>query len=125
MPDATGDLDTLIKHGLHALRDTLQQDKELTPLNTSLGIIGLPAPSPSDAKPTPSDSAAPPPVGAAAASGFQKFVIIEGDELKPYLDKMDPKEALDSATAPAAALAAQAAAAPAPAVGDQMETDDA
>ncbi|KAL8278661.1 hypothetical protein RQP46_008953 [Phenoliferia psychrophenolica] len=118
------DLPTLIKHGLHALRDTLQQDKELTPLNTSLGIIGLsPSTSSSDL-----DSAAPAPVGAAAASGFQKFVIVEGDELKPYLDSMDPKEALDSATAPAAALAAQAAAAPAapaaPAAGgDAMETD--
>ena len=30
------DLDALIKHGLNALRDTLQQDKELTSLNTSI-----------------------------------------------------------------------------------------
>ncbi|KAK4699767.1 20S proteasome subunit alpha 6, partial [Phenoliferia sp. Uapishka_3] len=117
-----GDLPTLIKHGLHALRDTLQQDKELTPLNTSLGIIGLStstsaAPSVPDTEE--SGAAAPPPVGAAAASGFQKFVIIEGDQLKPYLDSMDPKEALDAATAPAATLAAAVAAdQPAP-----METD--
>jgi 20S proteasome subunit alpha 6 len=31
-----GDLDSLIKHGLNALRDTLQQDKELTTQNTSI-----------------------------------------------------------------------------------------
>lgn len=60
----SGDLDELIKHGLHALRDTLQQDKELTTLNTSLGIVG------------PS----------------HKFEIIEGDALAPYLARMDPKD---------------------------------
>jgi len=34
------DLDTLVKHGLCALRDTLQQDKELNVDNTSIGIVG-------------------------------------------------------------------------------------
>ncbi|KAG8901895.1 hypothetical protein FRB99_005015 [Tulasnella sp. 403] len=34
------DLEELINHGLHALRETLQQDKELTNLNTSIGITG-------------------------------------------------------------------------------------
>jgi 20S proteasome subunit alpha 6 len=34
------DLDTLVKHGLCALRDTLQQDKELNIDNTSVGIVG-------------------------------------------------------------------------------------
>ncbi|KAA1073565.1 hypothetical protein PGT21_015653 [Puccinia graminis f. sp. tritici] len=57
-------LDELIKHGLHALRDTLQQDKELTTLNTSLGIVGP----------------------------DHKFEIIEGDALAPYLAQMDPKD---------------------------------
>lgn len=33
-------LDELVRHGLLALRDTLQQDKELTIQNTSLGIVG-------------------------------------------------------------------------------------
>ncbi|KAG5437657.1 hypothetical protein PCANB_000694 [Pneumocystis canis] len=37
-PDAT--LDELVLHGLKALRDSLAQDKELTPLNTSIGIVG-------------------------------------------------------------------------------------
>lgn len=36
----TGTLDELIQHGLNALRDTLQQDKNLTQQNTSIGIIG-------------------------------------------------------------------------------------
>lgn len=57
-------LDELIKHGLHALRDTLQQDKELTILNTSLGIVGP----------------------------NHKFQVIEGDALAPYLAQMDPKD---------------------------------
>lgn len=59
-----GDLDALIKHGLHALRDTLQQDKELTILNTSLGIVGP----------------------------DHKFQIIEGQDLAAYLATMDPQE---------------------------------
>ncbi|KAF9519190.1 hypothetical protein BS47DRAFT_1388321 [Hydnum rufescens UP504] len=39
----TPSLDELIVHGLHALRETLQQDKELTIQNTSIGIVGPPA----------------------------------------------------------------------------------
>ncbi|QSL65996.1 hypothetical protein MERGE_003133 [Pneumocystis wakefieldiae] len=37
-PNAT--LDELILHGLRALRDSLAQDKELTSLNTSIGVVG-------------------------------------------------------------------------------------
>lgn len=141
LSNGAGDLPTLIKHGLHALRDTLQQDKELTPLNTSLGIIGFSSPTSAapaaEVKPTEeSGTAAPPPVGSAGAAGFQKFVIIEGDQLQPYLDSMDPKEVIDGEATPAAAAAApaQPAVAPAPApapaadapgVGDAMQTDDA
>ncbi|ORZ18760.1 N-terminal nucleophile aminohydrolase [Absidia repens] len=51
-------LEELVRHGLQALRDTLQQDKELNIQNTSLGIVG---------KGTP-------------------FEIIEGDALQKYLD---------------------------------------
>ena len=47
-----------MRHGLLALRDTLQQDKELNIHNTSLGIVG-------------EDKA---------------FHIIEGDALQEYLD---------------------------------------
>ncbi|KAG0003429.1 Proteasome subunit alpha 1, partial [Entomortierella chlamydospora] len=34
------DVDSLIMHGLHALRETLQQDKELNLKNCSIGIVG-------------------------------------------------------------------------------------
>ncbi|KAF8974674.1 hypothetical protein BDZ97DRAFT_1911835 [Flammula alnicola] len=33
-------LEDLVRHGLHALRETLQQDKELNINNTSIGIVG-------------------------------------------------------------------------------------
>ncbi len=36
----TGNLEDLIRHGLHTLRETLQQDKELTTNNTSIDILG-------------------------------------------------------------------------------------
>lgn len=125
---STGDLPTLIKHGLHALRDTLQQDKELTPQNTSIGIVGI---SSTDA-PASTDPEAPAPVGAKASGGFQKFRIVEGDDLQVYLDSMDPKEVIgvaDGAPVPGAAPAAAAGDAPAPAGdappagGESMETD--
>lgn len=121
----TGDLPTLIKHGLHALRDTLQQDKELTPANTSIGIVGLASPNSSSSAPTSTDPEAPTPVGSAAGQGFQKFRIVEGEDLQVYLDSMDPKEVLgveDGAVAPPAAPSAPDA--PPPATGgDSMETD--
>ncbi len=37
-------LHDLIMHGLRALRDTLQQDKELTEQNLSIGIVGVDRP---------------------------------------------------------------------------------
>jgi 20S proteasome subunit alpha 6 len=51
-------LEELVRHGLQALRDTLQQDKELNIHNTSLGIVG----------------------------DGHAFEIIEGDALQRYLD---------------------------------------
>lgn len=137
--DATGDLPTLIKHGLHALRDTLQQDKELTPLNTSLGIVGLTPPyTNSSSKPEilkTEDGSTPMTLGATSAPGFEKFRIIEGDDLKVFLESMDVKETPEStlqreaaaaqgvAEANAAALVAGAAAPAVGAGGDAMETD--
>lgn len=38
-PDASSE--DLILHGLRALRDSLAQDKELTTLNTTIGIVGV------------------------------------------------------------------------------------
>ncbi|CAG8511967.1 7488_t:CDS:2 [Paraglomus occultum] len=57
--DAT--LDELVRHGLHALRDTLQQDKEIDTQNCSVGVVGE----------------------------DQKFETIEGDRLQRYLDLLD------------------------------------
>lgn len=68
----------------------------------------------SSTAPTGSDAPAPAAGGAQAAGGFEKFRILEGDELKPYLESMDPKETPDGQTAPAAAVAVPAA----------MTTDD-
>jgi 20S proteasome subunit alpha 6 len=51
-------LEELVRHGLQALRDTLQQDKELNINNTSLGIVG----------------------------DGHAFEIVEGDALQRYLD---------------------------------------
>ncbi|CAE6457798.1 unnamed protein product [Rhizoctonia solani] len=41
---ADASLDELVKHGLHALRETLQQDKELNINNTSIGAVGPASP---------------------------------------------------------------------------------
>ncbi|KIK99693.1 hypothetical protein PAXRUDRAFT_822463 [Paxillus rubicundulus Ve08.2h10] len=66
-------LEELIKHGLHALRETLQQDKELNVNNTSISITG---PSGLHEKPV---------------SPLGKFRIVEGDAVKVYLESMDEK----------------------------------
>jgi len=54
-------LDELVRHGLHALRDTLQQDKEIDTQNCTVGVVGE----------------------------DQKFETIEGDRLQRYLDLLD------------------------------------
>jgi 20S proteasome subunit alpha 6 len=68
----------LITHGLHALRETLQQDKELTIHNTSIGIVGSPAPSEK---------------GVNAKGSFR---IIEGELVAPFLSKLPPKAQADT-----------------------------
>ena len=72
---STGTLEELIKHGLHALRETLQQDKELTINNTSIGIVG----------PSSAHEEAVPPAG--------PFRILEGEKIQVFLDSMVPKDA--------------------------------
>ncbi|CED84618.1 20s proteasome subunit [Phaffia rhodozyma] len=84
------DLNTLIEHGLRALRETLQQDKELTPLNTSIAIVG----------PVCTDE----PVPAQQAKG--NFRIIEGDDVKVFLDRLEPLVAPGQAAAPVSAPSA-------------------
>lgn len=58
-------LEELVRHGLLALRDTLQQDKELNIHNTSLAIVGK----------------------------DKKFQIIEGEDLQPYLEMLGDESA--------------------------------
>ncbi|GAA5880243.1 hypothetical protein JCM16303_003862 [Sporobolomyces ruberrimus] len=104
-------LEELIGHGLNALRDTLQQDKELTVENTSIGIVGLGlgkelTDEESNKKEGPEGiKVEQPPSGTPTALGeqmgsrtkkeqeeFHKFKIVEGEELGKYLSLMAPKE---------------------------------
>ncbi|KAJ8653169.1 hypothetical protein O0I10_011218 [Lichtheimia ornata] len=62
---AEASLEELVRHGLLALRDTLQQDKELNIHNTSLAIVGK----------------------------DKKFQIIEGEDLQPYLEMLGDESA--------------------------------
>ncbi|KAI0771501.1 20S proteasome subunit [Trametes elegans] len=82
-------LEELIKHGLHALRETLQQDKELTIHNTSIGIIGPAGPHEANISPD------------------GNFRILEGEIIEVYLQSMTPK---DTGEAPQAAPVAPAGA---------------
>ncbi|CAD6585126.1 MAG: hypothetical protein CYPHOPRED_002973 [Cyphobasidiales sp. Tagirdzhanova-0007] len=101
------DLDTLIKHGLNALRDTLQQDKELSTLNTSIGIVGpasisaiLSSSLASQNPPKPIDEMSQASIVplvsiqpvSSPAFATDKFRIVEGDDLKVYLDKLESRE---------------------------------
>jgi 20S proteasome subunit alpha 6 len=95
-------LEDLIRHGLHALRETLQQDKELTINNTAIGIVG--------------------PAGVhEGASTSVDFRILEGPPVEAYLHTMQPKEVPPpaSASAPAAATSLTVPAVPPPAAGDE------
>jgi len=76
-------LEKLIQHGLHALRETLQQDKELTINNTSIGIVG---PQGEHEK------------GVSDAGSFR---MVEGEKVSVYLKLMVPKE--EPTAAPTAA----------------------
>jgi len=86
-------LEDLVRHGLHALRETLQQDKELNMNNTSIGIIG----------PASTHETGVPPTG--------PFRILEGEKVNPFLQSMEPKETEAAAPAPAVAGAVPADAA--------------
>lgn len=73
----TADLDTLINHGLQALRETLQQDKELTTANTSIAIVG----------PLEAGEPAPAHLAKARKGGFR---IVEGADVAVWLDRLEP-----------------------------------
>jgi len=76
-------LEELIRHGLHALRETLQQDKELTINNTTIGIVGPAGAHEKDV----------PPEGS--------FRILEGEPIQVYLSTMQPKRAPEEPAAAA------------------------
>ncbi|KAL0949857.1 hypothetical protein HGRIS_009890 [Hohenbuehelia grisea] len=86
-------LEKLIQHGLHALRETLQQDKELTIHNTSIGIVG----------PSSEHETGIAPVG--------PFRILEGEKVQVFLSSMIPKATAEGEAAqpppPAAAAGDQ------------------
>ena len=82
-------LEELITHGLHALRETLQQDKELTVNNTSIGIVG------------------PASVHEKNVSSSGSFRILEGDVVEPFLKTMVPKGDATPAAAPPPAAAGE------------------
>ncbi|PPQ92402.1 hypothetical protein CVT25_008752 [Psilocybe cyanescens] len=90
-------LEDLVRHGLHALRETLQQDKELNVNNTSIGIIG----------PKSEHETSETPGGA--------FRILENEAVEPFLHTMRSKEDLKEEERKEAALKAAEAA---PAAGD-------
>jgi hypothetical protein len=100
----SGTLEQLVQHGLHALRETLQQDKELTIKNTSIGIIG-------------------------PASDFETnvpktgpFRILEDEAVDPFLKTIVPKESTDAPPAAAASSTSTSGAPAAPADEDvQMQ----
>ncbi|KAJ3797500.1 nucleophile aminohydrolase [Lentinula aff. detonsa] len=81
-PFDSGSLEDLIKHGLHALRETLQQDKDLNVNNTSIGIVGAPS--------------------VHEKTTNVSFRILEGETIQPFLDTMVPKDAPAAAPAPPA-----------------------
>ncbi|KAJ3290603.1 Proteasome subunit alpha 1, partial [Borealophlyctis nickersoniae] len=67
---AEASVDELLVHGLRALRDTLQQDKELHINNCSVGIVGK----------------------------ATNFTIIEGEALQQYLDLLAEKDTAEGGT---------------------------
>lgn len=109
-------MEELINHGLHALRETLQQDKELTNLNTSIGIVGTRGESEKGSSPARRylhgiTSNLVPDVWSKSLGANIKaggaFRILEDQKIDGYLAKLPPKE-------DAGAAAAQ----PPPAAGD-------
>ncbi|GAA5894145.1 proteasome core particle subunit alpha 6 [Sporobolomyces salmoneus] len=138
-------LDELIRHGLNALRDTLQQDKELTIENTSIGIVGLGRPQEpqtqsdikkeegveSDVVKIEQPSGTPAALGEQLASltkkeqeEFYKFRIIEGEELTRYLGLMTPREEEEGGEPTQERPATEVAGGDAPqASGEEMQTD--
>ncbi len=89
--DAFADCDreALVRHGLHALKESLVQDRELTVDNTSVGIVGISAPSASGGK-----------------RKVEPFRIYDGQEVKAWIDSVaEDKEGGDDDDTSGAAAA--------------------
>ncbi|KAN0064168.1 Proteasome subunit alpha type-6 [Thecaphora frezii] len=78
------DLDTLVLHGLYALRDTLQQNKDLELDQVSLAVVGPGA----DADANTPES-----------RRGEKFRVIEGQDLQRWMDLMEPRTLSSTSTA--------------------------
>lgn len=89
---SSASLEELVTHGLYALRDTLPQNKDLELEQVSVAVVGPGA----DAD-----------VNSAEARKGEKFRVVEGEELRLYMDKLEPR-GLPGARATAAAAAAAA-----------------
>lgn len=108
-PEAS--LEDLVLHGLYALRDTLPQNKDLELDQVSVAVVGPGA----DAD-----------VNSPEARRGEKFRVVEGEELKPYMDRLEPKS-IPGARSTAAATASTEASgedAAAPGAGGEAPMED-
>ncbi len=99
-------LDELVLHGLYALRDTLPQNKDLELDQVSVAVVGPGA----DAD-----------VDSPNARSGEKFRIVEGDQLRPYMDRLEPKSIPGARATTASTESADAA--PASAAGETPMED--
>ncbi|ELU41836.1 20S proteasome subunit [Rhizoctonia solani AG-1 IA] len=101
----TAPLDELIKHGLHALRETLQQDKELNINNTSIGVVGPAGPHEQGKSTQFSGRYLYQIYRNIGVRSDGSFRILEGEPIQVFIDSMVPKEtaapAEETADAPA------------------------
>ncbi|KAJ1021138.1 hypothetical protein NDA16_003924 [Ustilago loliicola] len=95
-------LEELVMHGLYALRDTLPQNKDLELEQVSVAVVGPGA----DAD-----------VNSPEARRGEKFRVVEGDELRPYMDKLEPRGLPGSRATATAATTTEGEGESAPAAG--------
>ncbi|CAO1615129.1 unnamed protein product [Parajaminaea phylloscopi] len=103
------DLEKLVLHGLYALRETLQQGKELELPTISVAVVGPGANLSSSEL-------------ASAGVKPEKFRIIEGEELGVIMNRMEARRAAQNVNAPSAAETGAAGDAAGTAPGSSEET---
>ncbi|CDU23604.1 probable PRE5-20S proteasome subunit (alpha6) [Sporisorium scitamineum] len=102
-------LEELVLHGLYALRDTLPQNKDLELDQVSVAVVGPGA----DAD-----------VSSPDARRGEKFRVVEGEALKPYMDKLEPKTIPGARAAAATAATESGEGDAAPAAGGEAPMED-